>query len=168
MGKKLKLGNMQKIHFKFFIVILFAISQFNCSTTKVEIYRSNKSLFNEVSSLLLENYLTILETYECYRNFDSETIIIKNASDSCIGNFNSQNPNALTEIFYSTNLQSISLSPSKVHFIFESSKSISATTSYSLLFSSNKKDITRYLEDKDFTITNIDTNWYYITMNYHE
>ena len=159
---------MQKIHTKqvLFLIIMFLTA--SCSTTNDRVYYTHKSAFNHTSYQLISNYSRILTTSECIRNPTSDAIIFNRSSDSCFEFEQFVDSNVINEIFLACEIRSIMLSPNRVLFHFNSDKRLLMTITYSLLYTEDASIIDRYYNDKDFSITSIDTNWYLIKMNYDD
>lgn len=157
---------MQKIHFKNTIFLILLISLTSCSTINENVYYANKSAFNYSANLFLSNYEEILESYKCQRNLNSDAISIERSCDCCSDYFNLVDSTIIDEIFQIEEITSITLSPEEVFYHFKYYKFLFTTTSYSLLYTKETTKLNRYYEDKDFSVSNIDSNWYFITLKY--
>ncbi len=157
---------MQKIHFKNAIFLIIIISLISCSTISENVYFANKGTFNYSANLFLSNYEKILESYKCQRNLNSDAINIERSSDTCSEYFKIVDSSIIKEIFQIEEITSITLSNDEVFYHFKYDKFLFTTTSYSLIYTKATTNLNRYYEDKDFSVANIDSNWYFITLKY--
>ncbi len=157
---------MLKILANILILVLISIFLLGCQTNYSNLYLKNKFNFWSSADYLLYNYESLRKEQICYK--DSELLTIYSNNDRCISKWPELNKDDFNLIFDKKLVYSVDLYSNYIFFNMKYRDNFFYTRVFFLVYAPDPGSIERLVNDNDFSVKQIDHDWYFVVFDYDE